>query len=90
MEPQVASRQVPHVDHRAGNFAVAVSRSSPAPRWTAKANPEEYMVILPPGGASATIEAVRETIDAKPDSLTIVPPGEQITATSKGSLRACC
>ena len=70
---------------RAGNFAVAVSEVEPGAVLEREANPEEYMVILPPGGASATIEADGQIIDAKPDSLTIVPPGaSRITATSKG------
>jgi mannose-6-phosphate isomerase-like protein (cupin superfamily) len=70
---------------RGGNFAVAVSEVEAGARLDRAANPEEYMVILPPGGASATIEAGGERVDAEPDSLTIVPPGPSaITATSKG------
>lgn len=43
------------------------------------------MVILPPDGISATIEAGGKTIEAGEDSLTIVPPGaSKITATSDG------
>jgi hypothetical protein len=45
------------------------------------------MVIIAPGGASARIEAGGRTVDAQPDSLTIVPPGAStITATSAGIL----
>jgi hypothetical protein len=43
------------------------------------------MVILPPDGTTATIEAGGNSVDADEDSLTIVPPGpSRITATSKG------
>ena len=42
---------------RAGNFAVAVSEVEPGAVLEREANPEEYMVILPPGGASATSRA---------------------------------
>jgi hypothetical protein len=70
---------------RGGNFAVAVSEVEPGAILARDDNPEEYMVILPPDGVSATIEAGGKQIDAKADSLTIVPPGpSRITATSKG------
>ena len=60
---------------RGGNFAVAVSEVEPGAVLERDDNPEEYMVILPPGGVSASIEAGSRKIDAKADSLTIVPPG---------------
>lgn len=72
---------------RGGNFAVAVSEVEPGVALKRDDNPEEYMVIIPPApeGAAMTIEASGTTIEAKPDSLTIVPPGKStITATSKG------
>ena len=72
---------------RGGNFAVAVSEVEPGVVLKRDDNPEEYMVITPPApeGAAMTIEAGGKTIEAKPDSLTIVPPGKStIKATSKG------
>jgi len=70
---------------RGGNFAVAVSEVDAGARLERDANPEEYMVILPPGNASARIEAGGDAIDAQADSLTIVPPGRsRITVTSNG------
>jgi len=70
---------------RGGNFAVAVSEVEPGAVLARDDNPEEYMVILPPGDMAATIEAGGRRIDAHADSLTIVPPGAStITATSKG------
>jgi hypothetical protein len=72
---------------RGGNFAVCVSQVEPGALLERADNPEEYMVILPPDGTTATIEAGAETIDAGSDSLTIVPPGpSKITATSKGTI----
>lgn len=72
---------------RGGNFAVAVSEVEPGVVLKRDNNPEEYMVITPPApeGAAMTIEAGGKTIEAKPDSLTIVPPGKStITVTGKG------
>jgi mannose-6-phosphate isomerase-like protein (cupin superfamily) len=87
MPPQVVEPNVRTWVTRGGNFAVAVSEVEPGAVLAREDNPEEYMVILPPGGASARIEAGGRTVDAKPDSLTIVPPGPStITATSKGRL----
>ena len=43
------------------------------------------MVILPPDGVSASIEAGGKTVEAASDSLTIVPPGaSRITARTAG------
>jgi hypothetical protein len=72
---------------RGGNFAVAVSEVEPGAVLERENNPEEYMVILPPDGVSATIEAGGETVEAASDSLTIVPPGaSRIVATGKGTI----
>lgn len=72
---------------RAGNFAVCVSEVEAGAVLSRENNPEEYMVILPPDGGAATIEAGGETIEARSDSLTIVPPGAStITVTSKGTI----
>ncbi|HEY8243167.1 MAG TPA: hypothetical protein VII68_06875 [Casimicrobiaceae bacterium] len=85
MKPQVVEPKCRTWVTRAGNFAVAVSEVEPGAVLARHDNPEEYMVILPPGGASARFDAGGVSIDAKPDSLTIVPPGPStITATSKG------
>lgn len=70
---------------RGGNFAVVVSEVEPGAVLERENNPEEYMVILPPDGVAATIVAGGKTIEAKADSLTIVPPGaSRITATATG------
>lgn len=70
---------------RGGNFAVCYSEVEPGAVLARDDNPEEYMVILPPDGTTATIEAGSETVEAGADSLTIVPPGpSRIVATSKG------
>jgi hypothetical protein len=70
---------------RGGNFAVSYSEVEPGAVLERADNPEEYMVILPPDGPSATIEAGGNSIEAGPDSLTIVPPGpSRITATGRG------
>jgi hypothetical protein len=59
---------------RAANFATVVSRAKEG-AVLARNNPDEYMLLLPPG-TSATIEAGGERIESKGNSLIIVPPGE--------------
>jgi hypothetical protein len=59
---------------RAANFATVVSRAK-AGALLARNNPDEYMVLLPPG-TDAIIEAGDERIEASGNSLVIVPPGE--------------
>jgi hypothetical protein len=72
---------------RGGNFAVCYSEVEPGAVLARDDNPEEYMVILPPDGPTATIAAGGERVEAGSDSLTIVPPGpSRITATSKGTV----
>lgn len=72
---------------RGGNFAVAVSEVEPGAVLARDDNPEEYMVILPPGGVAARIEAGGSAVDASADSLTIVPPGpSRIVATARGRI----
>jgi len=84
-EPQAAGPKSKTWITRAGNFAVVVSEVEPGAVLTRASDPEEHMVIVPPGGPVLGISAGGETIEAKPDSLTIVPPGgSTITASSKG------
>jgi hypothetical protein len=72
---------------RGGNFAVCVSELKPGAVLARNNNPEEYMVILPPGSASVTITTGAETVDAEHESLTIVPPGpSRIVARSAGKI----
>src|SRR5690606_34019470 len=70
---------------RGGNFAVCYSEVEPGAVLARENNPEEYMVIMPPDGTTATIEAGEEKVEAGSESLTIVPPGpSRIVATGKG------
>jgi hypothetical protein len=86
-EPQIVDEKAKTWITRGGNFAVVVSEVEPGAVLAREDNPEEYMMILPPDGVSATIEAGGETITAEADSLTIVPPGpSRITATAKGTI----
>ena len=72
---------------RGGNFAVCVSEVKPGAVLARADNPEEYMVIAPPGGASLTIKAGSEKVEAEPESLTIVPPGpSEVIARSAGKV----
>jgi hypothetical protein len=70
---------------RGGNFAVCVSEVEPGAVIERSSEPEESMLILPPDGVTATIEANDEKIEAGSDSLTILPPGSnRITVKTKG------
>jgi len=84
-DPQVVDAKAKTWITRGGNFAVCYSEVQPGAVLERADNAEEYMVILPPDGTTATIEAGGETIEAGADSLTIVPPGpSKINATSAG------
>jgi mannose-6-phosphate isomerase-like protein (cupin superfamily) len=70
---------------RGANFVVAVSEVEPGAVLSRADNPDEYMVLL--GDVAATIRAGAETIEAGPESLTILPPGpSEVTAKSRGVL----
>jgi hypothetical protein len=70
---------------RGGNFAVCFSEVEPGAVLAREDNPEEYMLILPPLSTPVTVEAAGETIEAGPDSLTIVPPGQSsLVARGRG------
>lgn len=72
---------------RGGNFAVCVSEVKAGAVLSRDNNPEEYMVIIPPGGASVTVEAGGEKVDAEAESLIIVPPGaSRVVARSAGKV----
>lgn len=72
---------------RGGNFVVAVSKMEAGGVLARRDNADEYMVIIPPDGPGATIEAGGAKIEAGPDSLTIVPPGPStITAHGAGTI----
>jgi hypothetical protein len=59
---------------RAANFLTVISQA-PAGVVLARNNPDEYMVLLPPG-TEAIAEAGGTRIETKGDSLIIAPPGE--------------
>ena len=74
MDPQETDWTTKTWITRGANFLVAVSEVQPGSVLRRDNNPDEYMMIVPPG-VQATIEAGEERIEAEPDSLTIVPPG---------------
>ena len=71
---------------RAANFITAVSRAEEG-AVLARNNPDEYMVLLPPGTA-VTVEAGSDRIDTKGNSLIIVPPGESRVTVRKAGMVA--
>jgi quercetin dioxygenase-like cupin family protein len=72
---------------RGGNFAVCMSEVKAGAVLARADNPEEYMVIIPPGGAAVTVEAGGRSAEAEAESLTIVPPGaSRVVARSAGKV----
>lgn len=59
---------------RAANFVTVVTDAA-AGAVLARDNPDEYMILLPPG-TEAVAEAGGTRVEAKGDSLIIAPPGE--------------
>lgn len=85
MAPQIVEPKAKTWITRGGNFAVAVSEVEAGAVLARASDLEEHMVIVPPDGATLSISAGGQTIEAQPDSLTIVPPGAStIIAMSKG------
>ena len=85
IKPQEADDKTNTWITRGANFVIAVSAVTAGSKLVRENNADEYMIIIPPDGPSATITAGNETIEAKPDSLTIVPPGRsEITAKGNG------
>jgi hypothetical protein len=59
---------------RARNFVTAISQVKPGTLLERRDNPDESLLVLPPGVA-ATVEAAGERVESSGDSLTILPPG---------------
>ncbi|MBI2726445.1 MAG: hypothetical protein HYX42_09365 [Polaromonas sp.] len=59
---------------RSANVVVVVSQVSAGTELVRDGNPDEYMLLLPPG-VRASVTAGGESIEAGPESLTILPPG---------------
>ncbi len=69
---------------RAANVVLVVTKVIPGSKLSRQGQPDEYMLLLP-DDVGATIDAGVEKIQAKPDSLTIIPPGDSnITLDSAG------
>jgi mannose-6-phosphate isomerase-like protein (cupin superfamily) len=70
---------------RGANFVVAVTQAGAGAVLSRDDNPDEYMLYLV--DTAGVIEAGKETIEAKADSLTIVPPGaSRVTLSGAGQL----
>lgn len=59
---------------RGANFVVTVTQATAGARLERRGQPDEYMVFLPESGA--TVRAGNESVEAGPESVTIVPPGD--------------
>ncbi|HSW03480.1 hypothetical protein [Aquabacterium sp.] len=73
---------------RGANFIVVVSRVAEGDRLT-RDNPDEYMLLLPEtAGLSARLVAGTHTLEAKADSLSILPPGRTLIEVRGSGLLA--
>lgn len=71
---------------RSGNMVVVISNCKAGAVLERAGNPDESMVLLPPG-VTALIEAGNDRIEAADDSLTIVPPGQsRVTVRQPGTV----
>ena len=73
---------------RGSNFVVALSNVKSGTVLARGQQADEYMVLLVDAGA--TIEAGSERVEAKTESLTIVPPGATANAISAIDSHARC
>ena len=69
---------------RAANFVIVISEA-PAGAGLARNNPDEYMILLPPG-TEAVAEANGARVETKGNSLIIVPPGESQIRIQKSGI----
>jgi len=60
---------------RSANVVVVVSQVLAGTELTRDDNPDEYLLLLPPG-VRASVTAGVESMEARPESLTILPPGK--------------
>jgi hypothetical protein len=60
---------------RSANVVVVISEVSAGTELARENNPDEYMLLLPPG-VRAVVHAGAGSVEAGPESLTILPPGK--------------
>lgn len=71
---------------RSANVVVVISRVAAGTRLERGEQPDEYMLLVPPG-MRARVQAGTQSLEAGPESLTIVPPGaSSIEALDGGTL----
>lgn len=71
---------------RSANVVVAISQVGAGTVLSRTEQPDEHMLLLPPG-VRARVATPNEAIEAGPESLTIVPPGEShITLLDAGTV----
>ncbi len=69
---------------RAANFVVVVTDAAAGAVLSRIDNPDEYLLLLPE--VDASVEASGERIEAKGDSLTIIPPGSSRVSVGRAGL----
>lgn len=73
-EPQLKDNGQKTWITRSANVVVVVSQVSAGTELARSDNPDEYMLLLPPG-VRADVSAGSESVHAGPETLTILPPG---------------
>lgn len=74
-EPQVNTEGQKSWITRSANVVVVVSQVAAGAELARSDNPDEYLLLLPPG-VRAQVTAKGESLEAGPETLTIVPPGQ--------------
>ncbi len=74
-KPQIEDAQEQTWFIRSANVVVAVSKVSAGTALTRDDNPDEYMLLLPPG-VRAQVQSAQQSVVANAETLTIVPPGK--------------
>jgi hypothetical protein len=83
--PQKTEGGTRHWVTRAANFVTVVSEAASG-AVLKRDNPDEYMVLLPPG-TEAVVNVNGERVESKGESLVILPPGESaITVRKAGTV----
>lgn len=83
-EPQIESAGQKTWITRSANVVVVISRVVRGTTLGRDSNPDEYMLLLPPG-LHAQVQAEGESVVAGPETLTVLPPGKStITALDDG------
>lgn len=76
-EPQLSAPGQKTWITRSANVVLVVSQVAAGTELVRESNPDEYMLLLPPG-IRASVQSDDQSVDAAPETLTILPPGRTV------------